>query len=425
VQTVDGRVARWFARITPAELGLERLLPLAPLLLLLGVCELAELIRQAAQLSDPVLDAFAAPTRFDSWKDSLGAASHDYVARLGWATAIAVYLPVWIAAVVACMATLKRESARWALWGLFPSLWLVIEATCHSEWVIKKLHSGGAAAALLGLIVLGAAVFGRSSGVRRRTWWAAGIFLVAFGAGVWVMNGWPLPGWFGLAAESSVPSRQVALVAPPFDALLLRLGDVCSVAGMAPCAHGIYGLDRLVGGLSVLALALLALAGTVLMADILRRPSDPPTPSNTLSAWGRQQREFRLLLYLGAALLVISVTVAKSLQQWPLSVVHDPAVAKQLQLIADQWLMMLGTYWTLMLAAIFLPLALALTRRANEMADAPGASAPGANAGGILEKQPFKFSILEQCTTVIALLGPWLAGGPLAGFASWLKTPIS
>jgi hypothetical protein len=418
-------IAKWIARLTPAELGLGRLIPLAPLLLLLGVCELAELIRQAAEISDPILDAYATPTWFDSWKDSLGAASRDYVGRLGWATAIAVYLPVWIATVAACMATLKRESARWALWCLFPLLWLVIEAAGHFEWIVKKLQSGGAAAALIGILVLGAAVFARPAGLRGRAWWAAGIFLVAFGAGVWVMNGWPLPAWFGLIPESSAPIRQLALVAPPFDGLLLQLGDVCRMVGKQPCAHGIYGLDRLVGGLSVLGLALLSLAGTVLMADVLRAPSDQDTSSNALFTWGRQQREFKRLLYLGAALLVISVTVAKSLQQWPLSVVHDPTVAKGLQLIADQWLMMLGTYWTLMLAAIFLPLALALNQRANEMADAPGASAPGANTGFLSEKQPFKSSIMEQCMTVIALLGPWLAGGPLAGFASWLKTPLS
>jgi hypothetical protein len=419
-------IAKWIARITPAELGLRRLAPLAPLLLLLGVCELAELIRQAAQISDSALDAFATPTWFDSWKDSLGAASRDYVGRLGWATAIAVYLPVWIATVAACMATLKRESARWALWCLFPGLWLIIEATRHFDWIIKKLQSGGAAAAVIGIVVMGAAVFARSSGARRRMWWAAGIFLVAFGVGLWVMNGWPLPAWFGLLPESSTPSRQLALVAPPFDALLLQLGDVCRLVGKEPCAHGIYGLDRLVGGLSVLGLALLALAGTVLMAEVLRGPSDRQSTSNTdaLVSCGRQQREFRRLLYLGAALLVISVTVAKSLQQWPLSVVHDPKIAKDLQLIADQWLMMLGTYWTLMLAAIFLPLALALNRRANDLADAAGAPASGAT-GVLTEKQPFKSSILEQCMTVIALLGPWLAGGPLAGFATWLKTPIS
>jgi hypothetical protein len=43
----------------------------------------------------------------------------------------------------------------------------------------------------------------------------------------------------------------------------------------------------------------------------------------------------------------------------------------------------------------------------------------------LTEKLSFKSSIVEQCMTVIALLGPWLAGGPLAGFASWLKTPAS
>lgn len=420
-------IAKWIARVTPAELGLDRLIPLAPLLLLLGVCELAELIRQAAEISDSTLDAFATPTWFDSWRDSLGAASRDYVGRLGWATAIAVYLPVWIATVAACIATLKRESARWALWCLFPGLWLVIEATRHVEWILKKLQGIGAAAAVIGIVVMGAAVFVRPSGARRRIWWATGIFLVAFGVGLWVLNGWPLPAWFGLVPETSTPIRQLALVAPPFDALLLQLGDVCRVVGKEPCAHGIYGLDRLVGGLSVLGLALLALAGTVLMAEVLRGPSDQQWTSNTnaVITWGRQQREFRRLLYLGAALLVISVTVAKSLQQWPLSVVHDPLIAKQLQLIADQWLMMLGTYWTLMLAAIFLPLAFVLNRLANDFSDTPGAAAPGANAGGLTEKLSFKSSIMEQCMTVIALLGPWLAGGPLAGFAGWLKTPVS
>jgi hypothetical protein len=415
---MPAKSARWITRIAPADLGLDRLAPLAPLLLLLGVCGLAELIRQAAEVSDSRLDAFAAPAWFDSWKDSLGAASRDYVGRLGWATAIAVYLPVWIATVAACMATLKRQSARWALWCLFPGLWLVIEATRHFEWLVKKLQGGGAAAALIGVVVIGVAVFVQTSGARRRLWWAAGIFLVAFGVGLWVMNGWPVPAWFGLVPESSTPSRQLALVAPPFDALLLQVGDVCRVVGRAPCAHGIYGLDRLVGGLSVLGLALLALAGTVLMAEVSASNMDA-------AAWGRQQREFRRLLYLGAALLVISVTVAKSLQQWPLSVVHDPMIGKDLQLIADQWLMMLGTYWTLMLAAIFLPLALVLNWRANDVTDAAGVSAAGANSGILTEKQPFKSSILEQCLTVIALLGPWLAGGPLAAFASWLKTPVS
>jgi hypothetical protein len=370
------------------------------------------------------LHKMAVTIAFDNWDETLDAESRDYVGRLGWATAITVFVPLWLVAVATCVAVLKRESAGWLLLGLIPIYWVAERLSLSFESFRPVLPKIGYAAIAIGmLIVISLAALNYATETRRHKLWTTAIFLVGVGVGFWILNGWQLYQWPGLEAASEISNRQLAIVAPPFDELLVRLENMCNTTGKMTCGRGIYSLDRLVGGLATLALGFLGLAAAVLIAEATRIESKHSQLPDTspIRLLSRQRKEFQRLLYAAASLLVISVTVAKSLQQWPLSVIHDRDRAKELQLIADQWLVMLGTYWTLMLAAIFIPVAVALNWRSTILSKQQTKPTVDASDGTWLEKQGSKTTTYEQCLIVLALLGPWLAGGPLASFANWMK----
>ena len=406
------------------NMGFSCIAPLLPLLLLLAVGAMADALRQSAQLSDPILHAMAATVPLDNWTQSLDAESRDYVGRLGWATAIAVFIPLLMVVVAACVATLRRQSMGWWLLLLIPVYWFAERLAVNLESFRPMLSKVGYVAVVLGLSgVAYLAGVTQASEKRCRQLWTAVFLLVGIGIGFWILSGWQLYSWATLQSASEISSRQFAVVAPPFDDLVVRLAQVCPVPGNSSCGRGIYSVDRLVGGSATFVLGLLGLAGAVLIIEPTRSQlrQGAMTDASLESLLSRQRREFQRLLYAAAALLVICVTVAKSLQQWPLSVIHDRSQAKQLQLIADQWLVMLGTYWTLMLAAIFVPVAVALNRRCAALAERNSVPAGAESAAPAAEGRGANLSTYEQCLAVLALLGPWLAGGPLAAFATWMK----
>jgi hypothetical protein len=87
--------------------------------------------------------------------------------------------------------------------------------------------------------------------------------------------------------------------------------------------------------------------------------------------------------------------------------------------------MLTGTYWTLILASLFLPLALIMSQRCSHLAigKVPGGT-PKAQADWLLASG-YKFSLREQFLAAISLLAPWLAGGPLGTLMSQLKPMVA
>jgi hypothetical protein len=388
-----------------------------PIVMLALVFTLTDRIRLAAGLSDMPLLSLATTPQLDDWGKSLVASSHDSAARLGWAAALAVFACLWGGTIVACVGTLRRVSDPKVL-GWLIAVSVVAAAVfilaLHAQEMAKALKGVGEHLALAGLLVLALAFIYRA---QRTT--LLGMALLLIGVMIWVVQGWPLAEWAGAVPVANAPSRQLAMVAPPFDSLLLQIGTQCASPQTGPCLRGLFGLDRVVGGFALIAVALLALAATALMAE---DPLGSPDGIAAERGLARQQDELQRLLYLAAGLLVMSVLFAKSYQQWPLSVVHDPSLGSALQLIADQWIMMTGTYWTLILVSIFLPIGLVLIRRCDALAElrcgsvSPKALMDWLKAGG------FKSSLKEQFLTVFSLLSPWLAGGPLAALLGALKT---
>ena len=87
--------------------------------------------------------------------------------------------------------------------------------------------------------------------------------------------------------------------------------------------------------------------------------------------------------------------------------------------------MLTGTYWTLILMAVFLPLGIILHQRCAALALLQCESRlPKAQTDWLLAAG-YKFSLREQFLAVGSLLAPWIASGPLGAIFTGFKSAVS
>lgn len=126
----------------------------------------------------------------------------------------------------------------------------------------------------------------------------------------------------------------------------------------------------------------------------------------------------QLTLYIGAAVLIVAILNAGSLFRWPIAFVqsgdaHKP-FAEMLEAIASAYTTTYGSFYSLLLAALFIPAAAILRHRAISVARREGATSP-AHVERVLEGERIGLSWSRRTANLLAILGPLIASNPLGG----------
>jgi hypothetical protein len=193
-----------------------------------------------------------------------------------------------------------------------------------------------------------------------------------------------------------LPRRQVALLLKSFD-------DLAQTA-FANTQVALPWIDPVIGALSLLSAVLLVVTTSIILDGVSSAPAQ-------LADLRRRCAALRTTLAAGAAVLAAAVIVVRALQSWTLSFVVQ---ADELRPIADSWTMALGTYWTLVLVAAYVPAAAVVHYAAISMADQRETKAHDRRTRDQwMEDEGLNVSIKGQVGRALMLLAPWLSGGLL------------
>jgi hypothetical protein len=297
--------------------------------------------------------------------------------------AVAAVHPAWPPAGTAAVAGEVVSRLTWGLTaGVFLLAWAVAVVVC--------------------LTVLARAFSGHRRGLRTILW----------GAGLVGLAGWAAVGISPDRLPVSIPSLQPLLdvlkqTAPgveEFATLLIRLALIVAI------------------GLTF------AGAGLLLSSDRAAEERDPDQLRSRVQ-W------LHGLLYSGAGVLVAGVLQVGALHHWALASLA-PAEAEPLVPLVDGFSMVVGTYWTLVLFGFYTPVAVLLKIEAGRLARRclEGLEEPPPKVAAEpkpeptfkevhewLEKRGLASNPKQIFVRVGALLGPFLAGGPLGALVEFLK----
>lgn len=140
-------------------------------------------------------------------------------------------------------------------------------------------------------------------------------------------------------------------------------------------------------------------------ATLLLPYRQAPLEINQLS---RRMKYLRTILYVGTLLLVVAVLLKKSLYHWSLAYTsQDESLAKIASSFLSNILTMEGGFYTLVLAAVYLPAAVVLHRRARLLPTLPEEEP---KKDEVLKQYGLSFSFTESLPRILAILGPLLVG---------------
>jgi hypothetical protein len=123
----------------------------------------------------------------------------------------------------------------------------------------------------------------------------------------------------------------------------------------------------------------------------------------------RRMQLLRYLLYMGAVLLVIGVLRLSTTLNWGASFIpSESATGKLLGILIPGIVSSLGTYYTLLMAAMYLPAALILRARARELVNEN--VEVEAERDSWLSNHGLTLSYVESLPRIIAILAPLMAG---------------
>lgn len=121
-----------------------------------------------------------------------------------------------------------------------------------------------------------------------------------------------------------------------------------------------------------------------------------------------QTKHLRLVLYVGTVMLVTGVLLMRSVYQWVLAFLwRDAQVVKVADRFLSELLSIEGAYFTFILAAVYLPAAFILQRRADSLAELPELETEKEQ---VLKDYGLGVSLTQSLPRVLAILGPLLAG---------------
>jgi hypothetical protein len=136
-------------------------------------------------------------------------------------------------------------------------------------------------------------------------------------------------------------------------------------------------------------------------------PSEETYPEG-MKQLSKRMKYLRFILYSGTLLLVVTILLKKAIFQWSLAYTsQEEGVAEIGRNFVSVLLSMDGAFYTLILAAIYIPAALVLQRRARLLADL---SVDETEKEMKLKEYGLTFSFAESVPRIIAILGPLLIG---------------
>lgn len=129
--------------------------------------------------------------------------------------------------------------------------------------------------------------------------------------------------------------------------------------------------------------------------------------ANRLAAVSEQMKDLRIVLYFGTFLLIVGVLRMSAVTQWTLAFISPDALdaAKSFHITLSS---VAGGFNSLILAAVYLPAAYILQRRAELFANE--LPLPPDKQEETLKSKGFTFSFRESLPRALAILGPLLAG---------------
>jgi hypothetical protein len=131
----------------------------------------------------------------------------------------------------------------------------------------------------------------------------------------------------------------------------------------------------------------------------------------TVQALSKQQDHLKTLLYVSTILLIIGVLRLSTGYTWALYFL-TPETAKSAEGFFNTLTTTIGGFFTMLLAAIYLPTAYIIHKRAQAVIQGDKSIAAAAKDEE-MEKKGFKFSVSETLPRLLAILAPFLTG-PIA-----------
>ena len=99
-------------------------------------------------------------------------------------------------------------------------------------------------------------------------------------------------------------------------------------------------------------------------------PSDHPSPVDELKQLSKRMKSLRLVLYTGTLTLVLAMLLQKSIYQWALAYTsQEDQALEAARILVTNLISMDGVFYTLALAAVYIPAAFILQRRAQLLVD--------------------------------------------------------
>ena len=274
----------------------------------------------------------------------------------------------------------------------------VLRATTYQGHVAWSLFTGLYAVACLAALCIGAWVIVDAYGLSRR-----GRLLLLLTAALAVGAAGAAPFWMALAGDSTDIFTQI----------------VDNTAN-----KDIYNVSALEFGMDGVGLALAAYLAFAASATLFRRGADPAEARLRIAA---QHKHLTLILYTGTTLLILATLRIGALLRWSLAFLQPPPwlpepdaanalfIYKGIEGLVSNLIVTVGAFGTLLLAALYLPAAFILHRRAAALES----ERTWAHAGSLLSAKARGLGALlpEHALRVAAILGPMLAGpvGELLG----------
>lgn len=141
-----------------------------------------------------------------------------------------------------------------------------------------------------------------------------------------------------------------------------------------------------------------------------REASPAESPATDLKEISRRMKSLRLILYTGTLLLVVTLLLKKAIYQWSLAYVPQDGALEAARNLLDAFLTLDGGFYSLVLAAVYLPAALILHRRAQVLVES---SLGEPEQETKLKEFGLNFSLRESLPRLLAIIAPFLTG-PIA-----------
>jgi hypothetical protein len=213
---------------------------------------------------------------------------------------------------------------------------------------------------------------------------------------------------FGLLAVAVAIANRHVYLGPP------RMGR--ALAETAFRLPGVEAIAAAFDGFAIWAAVLTVTTACVIIKNEVGEPED----------LSRQFRGSKILLYTSAALLIAGVAATGALHRWPAHepppctptattpCTPDPAREKMIEETAVAVSTTVGTIFSMVLAAAYLPLGIVLRQRAYRVVR------PWERTEAWLAIHGFALQPTQQLAKILLILSPLIAGGPVSQLVSLL-----